>query len=428
MVADYRVRCPKCGSKTPADVNFCPSCGAGLNNDLLILEDAEWAADGPAGPPPAASPRGGTSRTRWVIAGAVVVAVLLIVQLTHHDRKTPAAHPAVPPATATTATTAAVTVVTGLPTTTSTTTFVTGATHSVLFAASANVVERLDLDANTSRSYDLSGAGQTVVTDGFDTGAAVVGDRVVVQQRGRTVAVPASLSGPVAVLGPSVGFLPSRQPGRVWLITVPATGPVVREVDLSGQVTSAPSALPPDFQPVAAVSGGLLLSSTVGFEVWDPGANRVGFRSAPQAMVVAAAGSQVAWQLSGCFNLCALHLTNLTTGFTTVMYPQPPDVVGNLQPGTFSLDGRFLASTSYGQAGASLAIVDLQTQQAQSVSAVGDGGGTATPTWSPSGQWIFVASSNGTVFAYQRGTPTAETLRLPPPASGPVTVAVAVAS
>ena len=425
MVADYRVRCPTCGSKTPADVNFCPSCGAGLRSDLLILEDAEWAPDGPAARPPAASTGARTSGTRWVIAGAVVMAVLLIVQLTRHHWKAPSTHPAVSPAT--TATTTAPRVVTDLPTTTSTTTFVTGATNSVLFAASANVVERLDLDANASRSYDLSGAGQTVVIDGFDAGAAVVGDRVVVQQHGRTVAVPASLSGPVVVLGPSVGFLRSHQLGRVWLITVPATGPVVREVDLSGQTTSAPSALPPDFQPMAAVSGGLLLSSTVGFEVWDPGANRVGFRSAPQAMVVAAEGNQVAWQLSGCFNLCALHLTNLTTGLTTVMYPQPPDVVGNLQPGTFSPDGRFLASTSYGQTGASLAIVDLQTQQAQSVAAVGDGGGTTTPTWSPSGQWIFVASSNGTVFAYQRGMPTAETLRLPPPASGPVTLTTATA-
>jgi hypothetical protein len=425
-VADYRVRCPTCGSTTPADVNFCLSCGSELDNELLILEEvgAPTRPPDPVVAAAAASGSGRTGRKRWfVVAAVVVLAVILVAQLTHKGRTALASRRMASP---TTAVTNPLSPVGGNLPTSTTTTFVTGATHTVMFIAGTNVVERVDLDANATATYDLSGDGQAV-TEGIPVGVAVVGDRVVFQQRGGTASLPVSLNGSPAVLGHSVGFLPSRQPGRVWLISVPTAGPVAQEVDLSGQATSSPSALPPDWQPLAAVNGGLLLSSNLGFELWDPVANRVGFRSPSQASVVAAAGTQVAWQSNGCVNLCGLHLTNLTTGVTTVLYPQPPELTGGLQSGAFSPDGRYLAATSYGVAGSYLVIIDLQGTQ-QTVPAVGDGGGT--PTWSPSGQWIFVgqASSGGIVYAYQRGATSAQTFRLPPLASGSLAVAAVASS
>src|SRR4051812_6944704 len=83
------------------------------------------------------------------------------------------------------------------------------------------------------------------------------------------------------VMGPAYGdsayYLPSQHHDRVWVVDVGGRDLVraVREVTVDG-VTTEPASVPPRRRwPLAAVDGGVLLSSRVGLELWDPRSGRV---------------------------------------------------------------------------------------------------------------------------------------------------------
>ena len=81
-----------------------------------------------------------------------------------------------------------------------------------------------------------------------------------------------------SAFGDTAYFLPSVRPDRVWVVDVsPFSGEVraVREVTVNG-VTVAPAAVPPRGRhPLAAASGGLLLATRSGLDVWDPHSGRI---------------------------------------------------------------------------------------------------------------------------------------------------------
>jgi len=374
------------------------------------------------------------SRRRWVAVGAVVTVVAAAgtaISLSQDHTKSPSAgRPAAAPSTAAPSTASTAGPAGGATTTSTSGHFINAATGTVLYVAGSNILERLDLDPSTTRSVDLppaSGPPPTGGGPGAGVGGplAVVGDRVILQLATSTVAFPTGLDGPPVSLGDSVGFIPSWRPGRLWLVSVTVTGPAVREIDTAGHATAPPSALPVDWSPVSATGTGVLLTNTLGFEVWDPLASRVVFKSPPQAQVVAAHGSLVAWQLSGCFALCALHLANVTTGTDTLIYPQPTENASGFQSGGISPDGRYLAAAVF-SGGGQLAIVDLQTRKFESV-ALAVSGGPPTFVWSPSGQWVFALDSNGNpvVYAHKLGTIDTQTIHLPPVAGGVLSIAAA---
>jgi hypothetical protein len=78
--------------------------------------------------------------------------------------------------------------------------------------------------------------------------------------------------------GDAAFYLPSQHRDRVWVVDIGRgrdSVRAVREVTVDG-VTTEPAAVPPRRRwPLAAVDGGLLLSSRVGLELWDPRSGRV---------------------------------------------------------------------------------------------------------------------------------------------------------
>jgi hypothetical protein len=299
-------------------------------------------------------------------------------------------------------------------------------TATVLLLAGGSRLSVADLDANSTRSYDLP-AGVFANFGNFGQGPGPTsqflvgrGRFAVFQATDRTMAVPADLSRPPVALGRSVSFIASVRSARVWLIGLATGRPTIREVDLTGRTTSPSVALPTDWMPQAAVDNGLLLSNGLTYEVWDPVRGRI-VRAGPQfAQIETTNDRMVVWTSTfGCQLLCAIHISDVIAGTDRAIYAQS----GAVSTGAFSPDGRWLAlGLSPGNDPSSpggLLMVDLSnfSTNLAAISAAS----SSEFAWAPSGRWLFFLNAgNGPtlVEGYKPGAAAAQIVNLPPPIGG----------
>lgn len=214
-------------------------------------------------------------------------------------------------------------------------------------------------------------------------------------------------------LGDSTYFLPSADDDRVWLVDGAAGSSAenrLREVTVDGEETVGSRDVPGGAIPTGAVSGGIVLSTAEGLDVWDPAADDVVARL-PGGQFVAAGGSLLAW----CENPCAtLHATAIGSGDTGLPSDvddrvlEAPEGAGEWVPhrGEFAPDGRHLAvaltaaadpfaspGTDYG-----LAVIDVTSGDVQVLDEAGVPPGPFA--WSPDGRWLFAPTAGGGVLVH----------------------------
>jgi Double zinc ribbon len=100
------VACPACGAA--AEGRFCPSCGASLTPRACprcataLRATAKFchrcgaAADGRSAPAPAGAPAVSPSRTPWLVAGLLTIAVLSFITYKGINKNNPPAAPLMP--------------------------------------------------------------------------------------------------------------------------------------------------------------------------------------------------------------------------------------------------------------------------------------------------------------------------------------------
>lgn len=375
--------------------------------------------------------RGGSQRRLLLLAAAIAAALIVIALVSRSGA--PGSTGSAPPTTAVgparTVPAAGTPAATGTSSSTSTTVpppLFNQKTATVLLLGGGSRLTALNLDANSTRSYDLP-AGIVANFGNFGQGPGqasqfLIGrDRLAVFQAGnQTMAIPADLSRPPVALGRSVSFIASVHPDRVWLLGLASGGPTVREVDLAGRTTSPLVALPTDWVPQAATDNGLVLSNGLTFEVWDPVRARV-VRPGPQfAQVQAANDRMVVWTSTfGCQLLCAIHISDVVAGTDRAIYAQS----GTVSAAAFSPDGRRLAlglnPNGDQLSDGGLLMVDLSSYSTslRSISAAA----SSELLWAPSGQWLFFLNAgNGPTLieAYRLDAASAQLVNLPSTVSG----------
>jgi hypothetical protein len=88
----------------------------------------------------------------------------------------------------------------------------------------------------------------------------------------RGVLATDAATGRTRVLGPTLYFAPSGQPGHIWLMRdVIGRRAVVRQVPLSAGRPGSPITLPRETHLVAGTEAGLLLATGNALELWNPG-------------------------------------------------------------------------------------------------------------------------------------------------------------
>lgn len=246
------------------------------------------------------------------------------------------------------------------------------------------------------------------------------GDQLVFYGRDGTYRLDPAGGGQPTLLGPSLFFVPSAAPDRVWLVDRTGDGQddrfTLREVDLAGNET-VPAALAPPGRPVAAVTDGVVLQSgDDSLVVWDARSDEVR-RRLPGSFPIAAAGNILAW----CARPCrSLHVTDVATGEDQeVLAPDGTTFLG--YEGAFSPDGRTIAVPliAAGRDGSStVALVDAEDGDVRTIpgARLSELGHLA---WARSGDRLFFEMGEGQLGTFRLGSPTAQRLRANvPPSNG----------
>jgi hypothetical protein len=149
-------------------------------------------------------------------------------------------------------------------------------------------------------------------------------------------------------LGAADFVAPAATKGAVWLVSyhagafMPSTAGTAQEFSVSGAALGPQRRLPRGYVIDQGTSSGLLLvpelarTSTVRYELWDPGTGRV---SRSFQNLIAVSPGEIAW-MPPCTARCAVHVLNLDGAPGRVI-----PLAGRSQSylGAFSPDGKLLA-------------------------------------------------------------------------------------
>lgn len=249
-----------------------------------------------------------------------------------------------------------------------------------------------------------------------------VGDRVVYSghrgSRAVAMSLPLTLTGKPRSLGRADTITPSARPGRVWLGRWRHGGKrsrvAFREVAVPGAEAASRASggrvagrLPRWTFVHAALPGGFVVERRSGLAVWDGGDRMRPLRGGRRAWPVASGGSRFAW----CREPCRTVRVRTAAGDRTFTPPSPLRLLGH--GGSFSPDGSRLALPVTRGNRSRAAVIDLRTEVWSLVPGgrLSDYGATA---WSPSGRWLYLATADGRLRAWQPGAPRAELLPVDP--------------
>jgi hypothetical protein len=224
-----------------------------------------------------------------------------------------------------------------------------------------------------------------------------------------------------AAFGDSAFFLPSQHRNRVWVVDVGGgrnTVRAVREVTVDG-VTTEPASVPPLRRwPLAAVDGGLLLSSRVGLEVWDPRTGRV-VRTLPVdpgTLGPTSGDTVVTCPEPGCH---ALQLTDSRTGAARTVAAPAGGFTFEPWGAAFSPDGTLLAVPIRVVADGprELAMVDVARGRVAVVPASAVSPGYTLVAWSAGGDDVFLSGGGAyatprVLVGYRIGAPRAQEIHV----------------
>ena len=281
--------------------------------------------------------------------------------------------------------------------------------YTLVYALPAEAPRIVRLDGSTLR--DVPG---DVLTNGalpLRVGDSVVFNGVV-SATAYSLAKP--FGGRAQPLVPAVGLLPSLIPQTVWAVQRVAPGPfslqLVSVIADGPKVASEPIRIPDGYSPVGVLPTGLLLwevdTQAAVLRVWKPGvvSGDAFVRTLGQAEggVIRTSGDLVAWldgsEACHAEKSCPLHISNAATGADHVVNAPDGSKFGSV--GSFSPDGTRLAvflvaSTNGEQAtqlftiGASSGWSTLSLTSGGILPMSGDG---PYAIWSPDGSWIFMCT------------------------------------
>jgi hypothetical protein len=226
------------------------------------------------------------------------------------------------------------------------------------------------------------------------------------------------------VMGPAFGdsafYLPSQHRDRVWVVDIGGRDLVraVREVTVDG-VTTEPASVPPVRRwPLAAVDGGLLLSSRVGLEVWDPRADRV-VRTLPVdagTLGPTSGDTVVTCPEPGCHSL---QLTDARTGAARTVGAPSGGFTFEPWGAAFSPDGALLGVPVRVVADGprDLALVDVASGRVALVPESSVSPGYTLVAWSADGDDVFLSGGGAyatprVLVGYRVGAPRAQAIHV----------------
>ncbi|MBA3261604.1 MAG: PD40 domain-containing protein [Thermoleophilaceae bacterium] len=215
--------------------------------------------------------------------------------------------------------------------------------------------------------------------------------------------LPLTLRGPARSLGEADTFAPSPAADHLWLGRWRGRRQGARlglhQVDLEGRVSVSARILGARWGSLhAALRRGFVLTIRGSLVVWD------NFLDAPSLTVrggwfVAASETRVAW----CGENCRRFRVWSRQGERTLSPPTGVRPLGSV--GTFSPDGRQLATGATVRGRTRMAVVDLRSGVWTLVPG-GRLGGYNAIAWSPSGNWLYFTDSDERVRAWRLGAPS----------------------
>jgi hypothetical protein len=221
--------------------------------------------------------------------------------------------------------------------------------------------------------------------------------------------------------GDSAFFLPSLHRDRVWVVDIDPRYSVVRavrEVTMDG-VTTVPATVPPRRTwPLGAVTGGLLLESGSGLDVWNPETGRVARHLAVNPGTLGPTSGRT---VVACTDpLChALGLTDARTGAARAVRA-PPTFTFEPWTAAFSPDGSLLAVPVRVVADGprQLALVDVASRRTTVIPESVVPPGYTLVAWSASGRDVFLTgggaySPRRVLVGYRLGGLRAQAIHVP---------------
>jgi hypothetical protein len=400
-------RCASCEVPLPAAAGRCPSCGHVFHEPVVV---------GSTGP-------GRRPRLRLVVAGIAAATALVSIGLLASDGPRPddsATEPATGTGTTPRPSTGPTTASTGSP----------SGVREMALPGSVLAVERLDgawPDVAEARFLRWARSGPAEL---LDPGRGV-SSQVQLAARGPVAAVVPRLTGAVVVaagravfhsqlpgpaalveLGPAELALPSDLDSAVWLINGAegGVGASVREVDVvGGGALSASLVLPADVEPVAGVTGGLLVRAPDGGFVVDRDG---GIRRVTSGTVLDTSAANALVRACDEALRCTERLVDLRTGTEREV-----ELDASLTVWETHLSPAGTVSATIGHDGQHhwrLVIVDLTTgrRDVHELDTAGFPPPAASVTWSPDGRWLILGRQGGLRF-YRPGATGAEIVDRP---------------
>jgi hypothetical protein len=241
---------------------------------------------------------------------------------------------------------------------------------------------------------------------------AAVGGGVVFYGRDGPYAMPGSLAGGSRRLHRGLYFVPSAEPGRVWVAIQDPREPGLRlvrrvvEVTTAGRPVLSSRHRPPSRNIVAAVRAGLLVETDTGIAVWDPRTGRT-VRTLPGSFPAAVHGNLVAWCA---FRCAAMHITDARTGADRVIPHISSHAWEETYGGAISADGRYLALPIRSGRAQQVALVDLPRSTSRLIPGPRLAAGHPALGWDPARNSLYYAAAGGAVARYSVGAARAVSL------------------
>jgi hypothetical protein len=403
------LRCPECGEAVSVWAGWCPACKAHLPQSAI---DAPGYSD--ESQPAARS--GSSRRVRWwVLAGAVLLVATVTIALLggaadHPHRSQPPRTPAVfiPPA--------------DLPA-----------------DMAGDVVA--EVDRGQLRVFPLDGRRRILdvptTTPLFpDRPLSLRNDTIVWLGGGRVLVAKNPLAGQVTDLGPADGVIAGPKPGQFWIVRGRPPAPVSVQLGcvsgsgvICGSELSPPVAVPDGLVPVGEAGGDLIVTGPPSAQTspamaWDPFSGDVKFYfRAPLRKTIDSHLNLLAWLggSGGCAvdaSVCAVHLTDVTTGVDHVIDP-PPGYDSYIAGGAFSPEGNYLAlfaiklTTPQTARPVIVSLDAASTEMQVSAQSLPLGEAIGAAAWDPRGGGVFVSGVSGSLVVCRPVDPACVDLHLP---------------